>query len=238
MAKKDKQAGIEQSMRKKKPERPSSQKYIPFAEIRDNTVIMKDGHMRAVILVSSLNFALKSEDEQRGVIQGYVQFLNSLDFELQIVMQSRQLNIDKYLEKLDQLARQQDNELLRKQTGSYRSFIAKLVEDAKIMDKKFYVVVPYSPFSNKKKNFWNRFNEVLFPSTIIKMNQEKFDDYTMELQRRIGRVQGGLQGVGLKTQQLDTQALIELYYNTYNPISKAQRRVEDITSMQVDRTVQ
>ena len=167
-----------------------------------------------------------------------MQFLNGLDFEIQIVMQSRQLNIDRYLEKLDNLAKQQDNELLRKQTGSYRSFVSKLVEDAKIMDKKFYVVVPYSPFSKKRKNFWNRFGEVLFPSSVIKMNQEKFAQYTLELDRRVAQVHSGLSSIGLKAQRLDTQALIELYYNTYNPISKQQRRIEDINSMQVDRTVQ
>src|SRR3989339_742186 len=140
---------------------PSSQQYIPFGEIRDDLIIMKDGTLRTVLLVSSLNFALKSEDEQKAIVQGYVSFLNTLNFELQIVIQSRKLNIEKYLNKLDGLARHQDNELLRKQTLTYRSFVKKLVEETDIMDKKFFVVVPFSPFSNKRKGFWIRLQEVL-----------------------------------------------------------------------------
>lgn len=222
-------------LKKKGGEIPSTQKSVPFAEIRDNIVIMKDGTLRAVIMVSSLNFALKSEDEQKGVVQGYVQFLNSVNFELQIVIQSRKLNIEKYLGKLDTLSRQQDNELLRKQTKAYRSFIAKLVEDADIMDKKFFIVVPFSPFSKKRKNYWARLQEVMSPASLVKLGQAKFDKYKTELERRSQLVQSGLKGVGLQTTVLDTQALIELYFNTYNISSKQQRRVEDIGKMQIDR---
>ena len=217
---------------------PSTQKYIPFAEIRDDLVIMKDGTIRSVILVSSLNFSLKSEDEQKGIIQGYVGFLNSIDFTLQIVLQSRRLNIDKYLEKLDGLARQQDNELLRKQTKSYRSFVSKLVEDADIMDKKFFVVVPYSMYTDKKKSYFTRFQEVLSPASVVKLGQSRLERYKIELSRRMGLVTSGLEGIGLKTQVLDTQALIEVFYNIYNPVNKQQRRIEDIDQMRVDRTIE
>ncbi len=225
-------------LKKKGDATPSTQKSIPFAEIRDDVVIMKDGTLRSVILVSSLNFALKSEDEQQGVVNGYVSFLNSVDFELQIVIQSRKLNIEKYLNKLDALARQQDNELLRKQTKSYRMFIQKLVEEADIMDKKFFIVVPYSPFSKKKKNFFVRLQEVLSPASIVKLGQKKFDDYKIELGRRVQLVQSGLKSIGLETKILNTQALIELYYNTYNITTKQQGRVEDIDKMQVNREME
>jgi hypothetical protein len=217
---------------------PSTQAHLPFNEIREGIVIMKDGTLRQVILVSSINFALKSEDEQKGIIQGYVSFLNTLDFELQIVIQSRKLNIEKYLAKLEGLARQQDNELLRKQTLSYRSFVAKLVEDADIMDKKFFVVVPYSPYSKKRKNFWTRLQEVLQPAKIVSLSQAKFEKYRTEMDRRLGSVTNGLKGIGLQAQVLDTQALIELYYNVYNPITKQTRRIEDIDQMQIDRSVE
>lgn len=217
---------------------PSTQKFIPFAEMRDDLIIMKDGTLRSVVLVSSLNFSLKSEDEQRGIIQGYVSFLNSVDFPLQIVLQSRRLNIDKYLEKIDTLARQQDNELLRKQTIAYRSFVAKMVEDADIMDKKFFVVVPYSPYADKKKSYWTRLQEVMAPASVVKLGQARLEQYKLELDRRISLVKGGLESIGLKTQRLDTQALIEVFYNIYNPVNKQQRRVEDIEQMRIDRTVQ
>ncbi len=224
-------------LKKKTARTPSSQQHIPFAEIRDNVVIMKDGTLRAVLLISSLNFALKSEDEQNGIVSGYVQFLNSLDFELQIVVQSRKLNIEKYLGKLDQLARQQNNELLRKQTVSYRAFVASLVQNADIMDKKFFVVVPFSPFSKKKKSFFSRLQEVVSPASIVKMNQAKFEKYVVELDRRVGSVAAGLQAINLEVRRLDTQALIELYYNTYNPISKQRQRIHDLGGLQIDSTV-
>lgn len=242
MAKKEK--ALEQP--KKKPVRKvakskmpsvSTQKHLPFSEIRDGVVIMKDGTLRRVVLVSSLNFSLKSEDEQKGIIQGYVQFLNTVDYELQIVIQSRKLNIEKYLTKLDSLAAAQDNELLRKQTKAYRGFIAKLVEDADIMDKKFFVVVPYSPFSKKKKGFFERAREVLSPASVVKLNEQKFEKYQLELDRRVRGAISGLKGIGLQTQVLDTQALIELYYNTYNPVTKQNRRIESINDMRVDRTL-
>lgn len=225
-------------VQKKGGVRPSTQRHLPFAEIRDNIVIMKDGTLRVVILASSLNFALKSEDEQKGIVQGYVSFINSIDYELQIVVQSRKLNIENYLKKLDNLARQQDNELLRKQTKSYRSFISKLVQEADIMDKKFFVVVPFSPYSNKRKSFWTRFQEVLTPASAVSLSQSKFEKYTIDVERRVRSVLSGLQGVGLETRVLDTQALIELYYNTYNPVSKQQKRITDIDQMQIDWTAQ
>ncbi len=215
----------------------STQAHLPFVEIRDGLVLMKDGTLRAILLVSSVNFALKSEDEQKGIVQGYVSFLNTIDFELQIVVQSRKLNIEKYLTKLDGLARQQENELLRKQTMSYRSFIEKMVVDAEIMDKKFFVVVPYSPYSKKKKSFWSRFQEVLAPAKKIRLSQAQFEKYKIEVDRRVGSVNAGLKGIGLQVAMLDTQALIELYYNAYNPITKQQKRVEDIDKMQVDQTI-
>lgn len=222
----------------KKPGQASStQRYLPFAEIRDGVVIMKDGTLRAVVLVSSLNFSLKSEDEQRGIVQAYVGFLNTIDFPLQIVIQSRKLNIEKYLTKLEVLARQQDNELLRKQTLSYRSFVKKLVEEADIMDKKFFVVVPYSPVSKKKKSFWSRAKEVLSPAALVKLNQEQFQKYVAELDRRMNVVMGGLRSIGLETHVLDTQALIEVYYNTYNPATKQRQRIEDVGKIQIDWTV-
>ncbi len=241
MSKKEK----ELKEKKKKPPRTvkkkdvsiSTQAHLPFSEIRDGLVIMKDGTLRAVILVSSLNFSLKSEDEQKGIIQGYVGFLNTIDFELQIIVQSRKLNIEKYLTKLDSLARQQDNELLRKQTISYRGFIEKLVKDADIMDKKFFVVVPFSPFSKKKKSFFTRLQEVITPARQVRISQAKFERYKVEMGRRINLVQSGLRSIGLQAALLDTQALIELYYNVYNPVTKQQKRVEDIDKMRVDRTI-
>lgn len=217
-------------------EAPSTQLHVPFAEIRENIVVMKDGTLRVLMLVSSLNFALKSEDEQKGIVQGYISFLNSIDFELQIVIQSRRLNIEKYLRKLDTIAKQQDNELLRKQTKSYRQFVERLVQQADIMDKKFYVVVPFSPFSDKRRSYWARLREVVSPASVVKIEEQKFIEYKQEMMRRVGLVTSGLRSIGLTTNILDTQALIELFYNTYNPMSTQQKRIENIDDMRIDRS--
>lgn len=115
---------------------------------------MRDSTMRAIIMVSSINFALKSEDEQDAIIGSYVSFLNNIDFPLQIVIQSRELNIDHYLDELKQKEREQTNELLKIQTAEYIQYIKELVAISQIMSKHFYVVVPYNPISDKQKSFF------------------------------------------------------------------------------------
>ncbi len=202
---------------KQKSKKPSTQAYMPIAEIKDGVVVLKDGTLRAVLITSSINFALKSEDEQNALISSYVGFLNSIDFPLQIVVQSRKLQIQTYLEKLLAIEKTQKNELLRVQTADYRAFVKELVDIGQIMTKRFYVVVPYDPLSNKKKSFWSRFKEAIRPSVSLRIKEERFQDRKRELDMRLRQVQAGLGGMGLEVAQLDTQALIELYYTTYNP---------------------
>jgi type IV secretory pathway VirB4 component len=211
MAKKDKKKS------KKKSKYPSTQAHLPIAEIRDGTVIMKDGTLRAVLITSSINFSLKSDDEQNALISAYVGFLNSIDFPLQIVVQSRKLQMGPYIENLRTLEREQQNELLRTQTTDYRSFIEELVDIGQIMTKRFYIVVPYDPLSNKKKSFWSRFKEVLKPGSAVKLKEKLFQDRRADLELRVRHVTSGLSSMNLQVVQLDTQALIELYYSTYNP---------------------
>ena len=139
----------------------STQEYLDIAEIKDDTVIMKDGTLRAVLLVSSINFALKSEDEQNAVIDGYVRFLNNLNFTLQIVIQSRELDINNYLDYLKVKEKEQTNKLLKSQTGEYIEYIKELTSLGKIMNKRFYVVVPYDPGTDKHKNFFNSFKDAI-----------------------------------------------------------------------------
>src|SRR3989344_7492950 len=160
--------------KKKKMTVPSAQQHLPFSEIKFDTAVMKDGTLRAILLVSSINFALKNEDEQNAIISSYVSFLNSLEHPLQVVIQSRKLYIKPYLDKLLTKEREQANELLRAQIADYRSFVSELVSLGEIMSKQFYVVVPYDPLSNRKKSFWSRFKEVLNPSTAVKLKGAKF----------------------------------------------------------------
>jgi len=207
------------SAEKKKNSLPATQHHLPVAEVKQDTLIMKDGTLRAVLLVSSINFALKNDDEQSAIISAYVSFLNSLDHPLQVVIQSRQLHIKPYLSKLIEQERKQTNELLRAQIADYRSFVAELVDLGKIMSKQFFVIVPYDPLSNKKKGFFSRLGEVVNPVKVVKLKEERFLERKKDLDMRIRQVESGLTNMGLEVVRLDTQSLIELMYSTYNPVS-------------------
>ncbi|MBU0596980.1 hypothetical protein KJ641_00295 [Patescibacteria group bacterium] len=211
--------------------KPSTQAHIPIAAVKDGVLVLKDSTLRMVLLVSSINFSLKSEDEQNAIISSYVSFLNALDFPLQIVAQSRKLQIQPYLNRLIESERTQTNELLRMQTADYRAFVEELVEIGQIMTKRFYVVVPYDPLSNKKKSWFARVKEVTRPAKSIILKEERFQKRREDIDRRVREVQTGLEGIGLAVVPLDTQALVELYYNTYNPelaLSESLAKVEEI----------
>jgi len=219
---------------KKNASKPNTQTYLDITEVRDGVVVLRDGTIRAVLITSSVNFALKSEDEQNSTISAYVGFLNSLDFPVQICVQSRRLQIKPYLEKLIAREKIQSNELLRVQTADYRSFIEELVDIGKIMTKKYYVIVPYDPLSNKKKSFWARFKEVLKPALSLHLKDERFRQRKEDLDLRVRQVSAGLEGIGLQVAQLDTQSLIELYYNTYNPDISFAEQLGDIDKLQIE----
>ncbi len=220
-----------QQKKNQKAKRPSTQAHTPIAEIKDGVVVLKDGSMRKVLLTSSINFALKSEDEQNALISSYVGFLNSIDFPLQIVAQSRRLQIQPYLDKLIAIEKEQPNELLRVQIADYRSFIQELVDIGQIMTKRFYVVVPYDPMSHKQKGFFARLKEIIAPAITIRLKEDRFQQKKADLDMRVRQVGGGLGSMGLQVVELNTQALIELFYTTYNPdISFAESlgKLEDI----------
>ena len=212
----------------------STQRYLDIAEIKDDTVVLRDGGVRAVLLVSSINFALKGEDEQNAIIQAYVSFLNSLSWPLQIVIQSRNLNIDGYLTKLENLEKEQTNELLRLQIADYRAFLRDLLDLGEIMTKKFYVVVPYSGASKDKKKFWEMTLDAFSPARVINLSRKKFNRCRDELMKRLDFVIGGLSSIGLKAAPLDTQSLIELFYGTYNPEVVDSQKLVDVNKLRVE----
>jgi hypothetical protein len=220
--------------KEKKTTISSTQMFLDIVEIRDEVVILRDGTIRAVLLVSSINFALKGEDEQNAIIQAYVSFLNSLDYPLQIVIQSRKLDIDNYLEMLKTREKEQTNELLRMQISSYRKYIMELLELGEIMSKKFYVVVPYNPLSDKKKSFFSRTIEAFSAPKIIRIKTERFIHHRNELIQRVEFILSGLNSMSLSAVMLDTQGLIELYYNTYNPETSKQQKMADISKLRIE----
>ncbi len=213
----------------------STQEHLDIAEIRDDVVVMKDGTMRAVIMVSSINFALKSEDGQNAIIAAYVRFLNNLSFPLQIVVQSRELDIDNYLEYLKEKEKEQTNRLLKIQTADYIEYIKELTSLGKIMNKRFLVIVPYSALSDKRKGFFSLLGEALRPATILKLKEKTFRKYEQALERRVSSVVGGLEAMGVAATKLDTQGLIELYYRSYNPETSKNQDLPDLDKIRVKR---
>jgi len=185
-------------------------------------------------MVSSLNFALKSEDEQNAIVSAYMSFLNTLEFPLQIVIQSRKLNIDKYLADLKKIHEKQANELLKMQTGDYINFISELVELGEIMTKRFFVAVPYNPASDKRKGFWTRLKEIFSSASIITLGHERFIKRKKELMKRAEHILSSLNSIGLSAVILDTQSVIELLYNTYNPDESEKEKMTELANLRVE----
>lgn len=218
----------------KKSKAQSTQKHLQIAEIREDTVIMKDGTLRAVILVSSINFALKSEDEQNAIIAAYVNFLNVIDFPIQILIQSRKIDIDGYIERLKKREKEQTNELLKIQIREYIIYIQELIELGNIMTKRFYVIVSYNPLTDKQRGFFKRFAELFRAAKIVSLGQKRFQQRKRDMMQRVDNVMSSLGSIGLKSVLLDTQSLIELYYNTYNPGVSERQKLNDMGKLNVD----
>jgi type IV secretory pathway VirB4 component len=213
---------------------PPTQRYLDIAEIRENTVVLKDGTLRAVLMVSSINFALKSQEEQDATVQSYMQFLNSLDHPIQIVVQSRRINIDAYMEALKEQERTIKNDLLKNQIQDYRGFVKELVDLGEIMQKRFFIVVPYDPATDKKKGFMTKLSAAIMPASVVKLNEKRFAERRDALAQRISIIQNGLLGMGLQSVILDTQGLIELYYSVYNPDVFDTQELAQINKLQVE----
>jgi type IV secretory pathway VirB4 component len=215
---------------------PATQRYLDIAEIRDDVVIMKDGTLRAVLMVSSINFALKSVDEQEAIIQAFISFLNGLEFPLQIVIQSRKMNVDPYLQSLLERQREISNELLKTQIADYRGFVQELVEMGEIMQKRFYVVVLFDPASNKRKNFWTRLSEAVSPAMNIRLKEKQFAECRAALLERSDLINSQLTSLGVGGTLLDTQSLIELFYECYNPDVFSTEKLGDINKVRFEET--
>jgi hypothetical protein len=213
---------------------PSTVRFLDISEIRDDVVVLKDGTVRAVLSVSSVNFILKGETEQEAIIEAYVGFLNILDHPLQVMIQSRKFNIEPYLNELNAREKEIGNELLRAQLRDYRSFVSQLVLSGEAMSKKFFVVVPYDPLTEKKKNFFSRMGEILSPAAAIKLKEKQFVERKEGLIQRVTNVVGGLSAIGLKVQMLDTQTLIQLYYSFYNPIASETQKLPDVNEVRIE----
>lgn len=201
---------------KKKPAQKSTQSFLRLSEIKNDVVVLDNGTLRAIVAVSSTNFDLKSQDEQNAIIYNFQRFLNSLEFPIQILMQSRKMEIGGYIDKLKNIAERQTNELLRVQTLEYIEFINRLIENASIMNKNFYVVVPLDEsIFPPAAGFFSR----IFgggKTKEVKKRIENFEKLKEKLDNRVNSVKANLSSVGLRGEALKTESLIQLYYNSYN----------------------
>lgn len=209
---------------------PSTQQFLPFADVREGVVIMKDGSFRAVAMTSAVNFALKSEQEQNAIIYQYQNFLNSLTFPIEIVMQSKRLDLTSYLKQLQALEERESNELLRLLIEDYRVFVGKLITVANIMDKRFYITLPYQNVGVKSET--EGLVHSSHPRGPIQISETQFSVAREELKQRLLTIQSGLNAIGLQVVALNTQQLVELLYATYNPEEAEAEKLDAVEQLQ------
>jgi hypothetical protein len=193
----------------------ATQSFVPVKEVRNGVIILKNGEYRGILMCSSTNFALKSPDEQRGIVEGFQNFLNTLDFSIQIVVHSRKMDIRPYLELLAEREQVQETELMKIQVREYMQFIGRIAEGANIMTKTFYIVVPYvaSGVSQVKTAL------PFLGGTSSKTPEgagEAFEEHRVQLEERMSLVQGGIASAGLSAVPLGTEEVLELLYHSFN----------------------
>ncbi len=221
----------------------STQSTLQLSEVRDNLVVMSEGSFRAVVACQSINFDLMSDREREGVEFSYQNFLNSLNFPIQILVRSQRIDIGPYINKLLDIRRSQDNMLLGVLMDDYINFIDILSQEANIMEKSFYIVIPYYPqgdastLVDQSKGFFGK----LFgkpKATVTRIDNMTYQKAKDELKNRVESVRSGLFQIGVQSQQLDTKSLGELYYNYYNPdtaVNQPLANFEDVTATYIQK---
>ena len=217
----------------------STQNTLQVAEVRDGIVIMNDGSFRSVIMLKSINFDLMSPQEREGVEHAYQGFLNSLYFDIQIFVRSQKVDMRPYIQKLDKIRTEHDNMLLALLMDDYLGFIEDLVMQTNIMDKKFYIAIPYYPEVSLKnavasgKSFFQKLKSSIVgdKDEHVTINEAELNAAKDELRNRVQAVLGGLQNCGVPGLPLDTQELIELYYDTYNPDTATRQQLKNFHSL-------
>lgn len=216
----------------------STQNTLQIAEIRDGIVIMNDGTFRSVVMVKSINFDLMSPQERDAVEYSYQGFLNSLYFPVQIFIRSQKVDISPYITKLDKIRAEHDNMLLSLLMEDYIAYIENLALQTNIMDKKFYVVIPFFPVLDvqkaitSSKNFFTGFAALLkTKEQHVSINEADLENAKNELRNRVQAVLSGLQQSGIQGLPLDTQELIELYYDTYNPDTATRQQLKNFDDL-------
>lgn len=195
----------------------ATQQFVPIERIRDGIATLKSGELRAVIITNSLNLALKSEDEQQAILLQFQNILNSLDFPIEIFVQSRRLNIKPYLDLLQARSTEVKEDLLKIQIHEYIGFISKFAEETNIMTKHFFIVIPYVPSNSKGGSSSNTFSSFGLSPANKEEETASFDAARIQLEQRVSSVLQGLSRFGLRGQKLNTEEMVELFYKIFNP---------------------
>lgn len=216
----------------------STQNTLQIAEIRDGIVIMNDGSFRSVVMVKSINFDLMSPQEREAVEYSYQSFLNSLYFPIQIFIRSQKVDLRPYIERLDKIRSEHDNMLLALLMEDYITYIENLSYQTNIMDKKFYLVIPYFPVADlqkaitQSKNFFTGLKDMFgAKEQHVTINEAELNAAKDELRNRVQAVLSGLQQASIQGLPLDTQELIELYYDTYNPDTATRQQLKNFEDL-------
>lgn len=230
--------GAKAKMPQKDANPNSTQNTLQIAEIRDGLVIMNDGTFRSVIMAKSINFDLMSQQEQEAVEYSYQGFLNSLYFPIQVFIRSQKVDLQPYIEKLDKVRTEHDNMLLALLMEDYIGYIDMLSQSTNIMDKKFYIVIPFASTPTQEKNMETSKSFVSGLADLFNnkeqrviINEKELDKAKTELRNRVQAVMGGLMQSGVKSLPLDTEELIELYYDTYNPDTATRQHLKNFNDM-------
>ena len=192
----------------------ATQNFVPVRDIKDDVVVLKDGKLCMILLASSINFALKSTEEQEAILHQFQTFLNTIDFSMQIYVQSRRLDISPYLALLKEREDKQDNDLMRIQLREYMEFINTFMKEVDVMSKNFFVVVPYSPAPVDIKSDLTSFFK---PGKSDTHTDDRFAEHRVQLEQRITVVEQGLNRIGVRTAALKNEELVELFYHIFNP---------------------
>lgn len=211
-----------------------AQQFLAIDQIREDVVTLKEGGYRVILMCSSVNFALKSPDEQDALIFQYQNFLNALDFSIEIIIHSRRLNIAPYLETIKQRQKEETNELLRVQIAEYTEFIKNFVELTNIMSKTFYVTIPFDPPIIAQRGTVGKIISAIGLGGKQNNAQETaFEEYKNQVWQRVDTVAAGLQRTGIRAVPLNTEELIELFYGLYNPTEFEKVTLPPVTQSEI-----
>ena len=195
-----------------------TQEFVPIKEIRDGIIVLKDGDLRAIVLANSINLSLKSSEEQRATIMQFQNFLNTLDFSVQISIQSRKLDIRPYLALLEDRMKVQNEPLLKMQIREYIGFIKDFIESTSIMTKNFFIVVPYTQQNiSVKKDFFSKIFSKKNKQTEKLEAELDFEEKRTQLEQRVSIIVQGLSRCGIKSVQIGTEEAVEVFYKVFNP---------------------